>query len=148
HGQLRVPLSPGAVGVGALMRDQELWAVLLEVGNEPGPCDRVLVLMRSGATWQRLAWQRLDLPPGTNPTAVVWDTVRAAVLVDTGERRRLTASATLRWEAGRVVQATPGFVVDVRLVRHILWWRADAQRFEYEHLTVPLEIPDASQERP
>ncbi len=148
QGQLRVPLSPAAVAVGALTPDQELWAVPLEVGDEPAPCDRVLVLTRSGWTWQRLAWHRLELDPGTVPTAVLWDTARGAVLIDTGERKRLTAPATLRWEGGRVVQATPGFVVDVRLVRHVLWWRADDQRLEYERLAVPLEIPDTSEERP
>lgn len=148
QGQLRVPLSPGAVAVGALTPDQELWAVLLEVGDEPAPCDRVLVLTRSGWTWQRLAWHRLDLDPGTVATAVLWDAARGAVLIDTGERKRLTAPATLRWEGGWVVQATPGFVVDVRLVRHVLWWRADAQRFEYEPLSLPIEIPDTSEERP
>ena len=148
QGQLRVPLSPGAVAVGALAPDQELWAVLPEVGDEPVPCDRVLVLARSGWTWQRLAWQRLDLDPGVVPTGVLWDATRAAVLIDTGERRRLTAPATLRWEDGRVLHATPGFVIEVRLIRHVLWWRADGPRFEYERLTVPLEVPARSEEQP
>lgn len=146
QGRLRVPLDPASVAVGALTPDQELWTVLLEVGDEPAPCDRVLVLTRSGWTWQRLAWQRLDLDSGAVPTSVLWDGTRAAVLVDTGERKRITAPATLRWEAGRVVHATPGFVIEVRLIRHVLWWRADDQRLEYRRLAVPLEIPDASEE--
>jgi hypothetical protein len=70
------------------------------------------------------------------------------VLIDTGERRRLTAPATLRWEDGRVLHATPGFVIEVRLIRHVLWWRADGSRVEYERLTVPLEVPDRSEEQP
>jgi hypothetical protein len=100
RGQLRIPLSPGAVVAVPLMPDQELWAVLLEVGAEPVPCDGLLVLARRGPTWQRLLWQRLQLDPGVVPTGVLWDGTRAAVLVDTGERTRLTAPATLRWEAG------------------------------------------------
>ncbi|MGH7320832.1 MAG: hypothetical protein ACRELA_14570, partial [Candidatus Rokuibacteriota bacterium] len=83
---------------------------------------------------------------GAVPPGVLWHGTRAAVLVDTGERKRLTASATLRWEAGRAVHATRGFVIEVRLIRHVLWWRADGQRLEYERLAVPLEIPDASEE--
>jgi hypothetical protein len=103
------------VAVGTLMPDGELWAVLLEVGAEPAPCDGLLVMTRSGSTWQRLAWQRLDLALRTAPIEVRWDGTRRVVLVDTGERRRLTAPATLRWEAGRAVRTTPGFVIDVRL---------------------------------
>jgi hypothetical protein len=47
-----------------------------------------------------------------------------------------------------VVQATPGFVIETRLVRHVLRWRADGRRLEYERLTVPLEVPDTSEEQP
>ena len=63
-------------------------------------------------------------------------------------RTRRTAPATLSWTDGRVAQATPGFVIDVWLVRHVLWWRADGPRFEYERLTVSMEIPDAPEEQP
>jgi hypothetical protein len=37
-------------------------------------------------------------------------------------------------------------VIDVRLVRHVLWWRADRQCFEYEKRDVPLEIPETPEE--
>jgi hypothetical protein len=148
QGQLRVPLSPSSVAQGMLTPDRELWVVLLEVGPEPAPCDGLLAVTRTGATWQRLAWQRLDLDPGTVPTAMRWDQTREAILVDTGARTRRTAPATFSWADGGVVQATPGFVIDVSLVRHVLWWRADGSRFEYERLTVPLEIPDAAEEVP
>lgn len=146
QGQLRVPLGPRSLAFGVLMPDQELWAVLLAVGDEPSACCGILVLARSGGTWRRLAWQRLALEPGEGPTAVLWDSARGAVLVDTEGRTRLTASATLSWEPGRVVHATPGFVKEVRLVRHVLWWRADSQRFEYETRVTPLEIPDTAEE--
>jgi hypothetical protein len=53
-----------------------------------------------------------------------------------------------RDEAGRVLYATPGFVIEVRLIRHVLWWRADGPRLEYEQLTVPLEVPDTPEEQP
>jgi hypothetical protein len=39
-------------------------------------------------------------------------------------------------------------VIDVRLIRHVVWWRGDGPRLEYERLNVPLEVPDASEEQP
>lgn len=138
-GELRLPATQCLEG--DFNRDgREDRAVLLEVGNDPSPCDHVLLVgRRKDGCWERLFLQRIDLEEDAPAAALLWDGKRAAIGIDSGKRKGITSPATMTWKDGKVVEARAGYVLEKKLIFQSIRWNEERKRFEFAKTAVPEE---------
>lgn len=139
RGQLRVP-ETGIVKGDYKGDGHEHWAILLAAGPNAERCTWVLIATRAGDRWRRLLLQQLEVDDRVVGIDLLWDETRRAIGIDLGERKRITAPATLRSQDGRVVEARPGYVIEARLISHFIRWDDQLNQFKYEIRLLPEEI--------
>ncbi|MGQ0549295.1 MAG: hypothetical protein ACT4PY_06470 [Armatimonadota bacterium] len=132
QGQMRVPIA-GNFLKEDVNRDGKVDCAILFEARAGSTVDFYIVLASpSLRELTRLFLLRLEGPAGMG-----WDKRRQAIEIDTGVRRRVTSSATMRSEGGRIVGGSYGYAVDIRLPAY-LRWNPEAARFDYAR---PAEAP-------